>query len=319
MKTRDVLRLLLLAAIWGASFLFMRVAAPVLGALPTASVRVVLGALGLLAIVGLMRVPRDFRGKLPKVLLLGVLNSGVPFAMYGWAARRLPAGYSAIFNATTPLMAVLIGALFFRERMTPAKAGGVVLGLLGVVVLTGAGPVALDANLVLGAAACMVSTICYGLAGFLTRRWITDTGGLDSRLVALGSQVGATMALLPPLAVSLLLDPPTSRGGPPVWLSLLGLGLLCTALAYVLYFRLIADIGPVRALTVTFLIPLFGVLWGLLFLYETLTWAYAAGGALIGLAVWLVLKPPVAPQRGAPRDSGGMDPGSRAAIRIPTS
>lgn len=296
MKTPDVLRLLILAAIWGASFLFMRIAAPVLGALPTASVRVVLGALGLFAIVILLRIPREFRGKLPKVFILGLLNSAVPFAMYGWAARRLPAGYSAIFNATTPLMAVLLGALFFRERLTPAKAGGVLLGLLGVVVLTGAGPVALDANLVLGAAACLVSTICYGLASFLTRRWITDQGGLDSRLVALGSQVGAAMALLPPLGVSLLLDPPASWGGPPVWLSLVGLGLFCTAIAYVLYFRLIADIGPVRALTVTFLIPLFGVLWGLLFLNETLTWAYAAGGALIGLAVWLVLKPGAPPQ-----------------------
>lgn len=298
MKTGDVLRLLALAAIWGASFLFMRVAAPVLGALPTASARVVLGALGLFAIVMLSRIPRDFRGKLPKVFLLGVLNSGVPFAMYGLAARQLPAGYSAIFNATTPLMAVLIGALFFRERMTAAKAGGVALGILGVVVLTGAGPVVLDTNLILGAAACLVSTLCYGLASFLTRRWITDTGGLDSRLVALGSQIGATMALLPPLALSLLFEPPLSWGGPPVLVSLLGLGLLCTALAYVLYFRLIADIGPVRALTVTFLIPLFGVLWGLLFLNETITWAYAAGGSLIGLAVWLVLKPEAARKPG---------------------
>lgn len=291
MTTSDGLRLLLLAAIWGASFLFMRVAAPVLGALPLASARVVLGALGLAVFVALVRVRRDFRGKLPKTLLLGVLNSGIPFALYGLAAQRLPAGYSAIFNATTPLMAVLIGALFFRERLTPAKAGGVVLGLLGVVVLTGAGPVAFNADLLWGAAACLCATICYGLASFLTRRWITDTGGLDSRLVALGSQLGATMGLLPLLSVSLVLAPPASWGGPAVWLALLGLGLFCTALAYVLYFRLIADIGPVRALTVTFLIPLFGVLWGRLFLSETITWAYAAGGSLIGLAVWLVLKP----------------------------
>jgi len=167
----------------------------------------------------------------------------------------------------------------------------VVLGIAGVAVLTGAGPVQLSMQVVLGAGACLVATACYGLASFLTKRWITDQGGLDSKLLAFGSQVGATLVLLPVFAGSVLTAAPASWGGGGVWTALACLGLVCTALAYILYFHLIASIGPVKSLTVTFLIPPFGILWGALFLGEQISWAHAAGGALIGLAVWMVLKP----------------------------
>lgn len=293
MKTKDLFRLLILAAIWGASFLFMRVAAPVLGALPTAFFRVALGALGLVAILALLRTRWDFQGKLGAAMALGVINSGLPFLMYSLAAKVLPAGYSAIFNATTPLMGVVIGALFFAERLTMNKVAGVVLGIAGVAVLTRTGPLAVDASLILGAGACLIATACYGLASFLTRKWITQKGGLDSKLVAFGSQLGAVAILLPAFAYYACFAPPVSWGDAGVWSALAALGLVCTAFAYILYFHLIADIGPVRSLTVTFLIPPFGVLWGVLFLGETVSLAHAAGGVLIGLAVWLVLKPGV--------------------------
>ena len=291
MRTADLLRLLLLAAIWGASFLFTRVAAPVLGSMPTAFFRASFGALGLLACLLLMRVSWDFRGKLKACLLLGVINAGLPSAMYCLAALILPAGYSAIFNATTPLMGVLIGALFFHEGITTSKAAGVFLGLLGVAVLTRTGPVAFDLELLLGAAACLVATTCYGFAGFLTRRWVGQQGGLDNRLTAFASLLGASLFLTPRFAGSLALQAPPSWGGIEVWLSLAGLGLLCTALAYVLYFRLLADIGPIKASTTTFLIPPFGVLWGALLLGEPLSWDYLPGCALIGVALWLVVRP----------------------------
>lgn len=286
MRTADLLRLLLLAAIWGASFLFMRVAAPVLGSMPTAFFRASFGTLGLLAVLLLLRTGWDFRGKFHICLVLGVINAGLPSAMYCLAALILPAGYSAIFNATTPLMGVLIGALFFHEGITQSKAAGVFIGLLGVAVLTRTGPVAFDLQLLLGAGACLVATTCYGFAGFLTRRWIGQQGGLDNRLTAF-----ASLFLLPLLAGSLALQPPASWGGIEVWLSLAGLGLLCTAFAYVLYFRLLADIGPIRASTTTFLIPPFGVLWGTLLLGEPLSWNYLPGCVLIALALWLVVRP----------------------------
>ena len=289
MRTADLARLLVLAAIWGASFLFMRIVAPVLGSMPTAFFRASIGLLGLLAIVWLMRVRWQFNGKLKHCLMLGVINAGIPSAMYCLAALVLPAGYSAIFNATTPMMGVLIGMLFFAEALTLSKAAGVAIGLFGVAVLTRTGPVAFDLDLLLGAAACLVATACYGVAVFLTRRWIGQQGGLDNRLTALASLAGASLFLLPLFGGSLWLQPPASWGGLEVWLSLAGLGLLCTALAYVLYFRLLSDIGPIKASTTTFLIPPFGVLWGALLLDEPLSWAYLYGGVLIALALWLVV------------------------------
>jgi len=290
MRPLDMFRLLALAAIWGASFLFLRIIAPVLGTFPTAFFRVLLATAGLLVILLLLRTRWDFRGKLGLCLVLGVINSGVPFALYSVAAQLVPAGYSAIFNATTPMMGVLIGALFFAEELTLAKIIGVFSGLGGVALLMRIGPVPFDTELLLGALACLGATACYGFGGFLTRRWINQGEGLDSEVVAFGSQLGAALCLLPLFGLSLLNAPPVKRGDSSVWLSLLGLGLVCTAFAYILYFRLLADIGPVKTLTVTFLIPPFGVLWGVIFLDEPLSWAYVQGGALIALALWLILR-----------------------------
>ncbi|EJN23162.1 putative permease [Pseudomonas sp. GM79] len=290
MNPVDILRMLSLAAIWGASFLFMRVIAPVIGTIPTAFFRVSIAAVGLLVILGLMRISWDFKGKFKTVMLLGMINSGIPATLYSVAAQVLPAGYSAIFNATTPLMGVLIGGLFFHEKLTTAKLGGVFLGLFGVGILTRAGPVAFNMELLMGALACLMATTCYGFAGFLARRWLDHAGGLDSRLSALGSMLGATLLLLPLFGYSVINQPPVSWGGWSVWLSLLGLGLVCTAFAYIIYFRLLTSVGPVKSMTVTFMIPPFGVLWGALLLDEPLSMAHLYGGVLIALALWLVLK-----------------------------
>lgn len=291
MKTTDVIRLIILAAIWGASFLFMRMIAPTLGAMPTAFFRVLFGAAGLIVILLIMRVRWDFKGKLGTAMTLGVINSGIPFVMFSLAAKLLPAGYSAILNATTPLMGVIIGILFFSEKPGLYKVLGVCIGIAGVAVLTTTGPVQFSTQLLIAAAECMVATGCYGLASFLTRKWIIAKGGLDSKLVAFGSQLGATAVLLPIFSYGAMTQAPVSWGNSTLWLALATLGLICTALAYILYFRLIADIGPVKSLTVTFLIPPFGVLWGALFLNESITLAHLMGGTLIGLAVWLVLRP----------------------------
>lgn len=301
MKTSDYLRLFLLAAIWGASFLFMRIAAPALGAIPTAFFRVLLGAAGLAAILAALGMRWNFNGKFVRTLVLGVINSGIPFLMYSIAATLLPAGYSAIFNATTPLMGVLIGYLFFQEKLNIKKLAGVAVGIAGVAFLTATGPMVVNVSVALGALACLIATSCYGAAGFLTKRWISERGGLDAKLVAFGSQVGATIFLAPCLAGTAILNPLPAWGDEHVWWAMAALGLVCTACAYILYFRLIADIGPVRSLTVTFLIPPFGVLWGKLFLDEQVTLAHLVGGGLIGAALWLVLSQPKAAAVPAPR------------------
>ena len=301
MNPRALLQLTALAAIWGASFLFMRVAAPVIGALPTAFLRVLLAGIGLLALLLLLQVRLDFQGKLRQTMQLGLINSGIPTLMYSFAALVLPAGYSSIFNATTPLLGALIGTLFFAEQMTLSKGFGVFIGLFGVGLLTRTGPLEFTPALLWGALACLIATTCYGFAGYLARRWLDDAGGLDSRLSAFGSMLGASLMLLPLFLWSVVTHPPASWGGWPVWGSLFGLGLLCTAFAYVLYFQLLSDIGPLKSMAVTFMIPPFGVFWGVLLLDEPLSWVYLYGGALIVLALWLVLRPAtsknVAPRR----------------------
>lgn len=296
MNAINSLRLISLAAIWGASFLFMRMVAPVLGAVPTAFFRVLLAGIGLWLVLMLLGIKLDFQGKFKHTLLLGLINSGIPSIMFSLAALVLPAGYSAIFNATTPLMGALIGALFFTEKMTLNKYAGVFIGLLGVLLLTRTGPLAFSFKLLWGALACLAATTCYGFSGYLARRWLDQQGGLDSRLAALGSMLGATALLLPLFIYSVATQPPASWGGLNVWLALLALGLGCTAFAYALYFQLISQIGPLKSMAVTFLIPPFGVFWGVILLDEPLSWAYLYGGSLIVLALYLVLKPSTALQ-----------------------
>lgn len=299
MSAASLVRLLVLAAIWGGSFLFMRVASPVLGAAPTAFARVTLGALGLLAVLAASRKAPLFEGKFAATLALGVINSGIPFLMFSLAARVLPAGYSSILNGTVPLMGVLIGVAFFNERATVSKLAGVAVGLSGVVVLSEpGGQGSLGSAALWGIAACLLATACYAVAGFLTNRWIVQRGGLDSRIVAFGSQIGAVLMLLPFAAWNAALADTSAwlQAGPGVWGALLALGLVSTALAYVLYFRLIADEGPFKAMMVAFLIPPFGVLWGWLVLGESVSLAQALGGGMIATALWLVLRP--APPKG---------------------
>ncbi|MDQ1212594.1 DMT family transporter [Pantoea anthophila] len=295
MRIADYVRLILLAAIWGASFLFMRIAAPELGAINTAFLRVFFGFLGLTVILFIMKSSYNFEGKFKSSIILGVINSGLPFFMYCLAARWLPAGYSAVLNATTPLMGALIGFAFFSEKLTARKWGGVVLGLVGIMIITTIGESQSTGETLAGVIACLVATGCYGVAGFLTRRWISNKGGLDPKIVAFGSQIGATFFLLPFFIWSTTTGPSINWLQGNVWASVVAVGLICTAFAYILYFRLIADIGPLRSLTVTFLIPPFAVLWGYLALGETINEGFIIGAFIVCVSVWLVVSPEKAP------------------------
>lgn len=295
MRIADYIRLIVLAAIWGASFLFMRIASPEFGAINTAFLRVLFGLLGLAVIIFVLKSSYNFEGKFKSSLILGVINSGLPFFMYCLAARWLPAGYSAVLNATTPLMGALIGFAFFSEKLTARKWGGVVLGLVGIMVITTIGESQSTNETLVGVIACLVATGCYGIAGFLTRRWISNNGGLDPKVVAFGSQIGATLFLLPFFIWSSTTGPSINWLQGNVWASVVAVGLICTAFAYILYFRLIADIGPLRSLTVTFLIPPFAVLWGYLALGETINEGFIIGTIIVCVSVWLVVSPGKAP------------------------
>ena len=286
MRSADLTRLLVLAAIWGASFLFMRIVAPVLGALWTAEVRVAIAGFAMLAFMAATKRDMQFRANWKHYLVLGALNSAMPFALFSYAALTLPAGYSAILNATSPLWGALVGAAVLGETLTARKIAGMVTGVAGVAFLVRLGPAEFSPQVMLAALACVAAALCYGIAGAYSKK---KSSGIAPPLMATGSQLGAALVLLPFLSLS----PVRAEITPFVMLIAALLALLCSAVAYFIYFRLIVDIGPTKALTVTFLIPLFALLWGTLFLNEAINLNTLIGCALVVLATWLVVFQPV--------------------------
>ena len=284
MRRIDLIRLLSLAAIWGASFLFMRVIAPVLGPLWTAESRVAIAGSLMLVFMLARAQSMRFGANWRQYVIIGTINSALPAALYAYAALTLPAGYSAILNATSPLWGALIGALVLKESLTWRKASGLLCGLAGVALLVRLGPVQFTPAVLLAALACAAAALCYAASGAYAK---LRSSGIAPNLMATGSQLGAALVLLPTLPFAPMRSTPT----PLVLLMVLLLAVLCSALAYFLYFRLLADIGPTKSLTVTFLIPLFALLWGTLFLQENINSTMLAGCALVILATWLVTFP----------------------------
>lgn len=290
MKLRDVVDLLLLAALWGASFLFMRAAAPAFGPIALVEVRVVIAAaclLLLLALRGQLHTLAPARGRL---LALGVLNSALPFALLTYATLAMTAGMTAIVNAVTPMWTALIGWAWLRQPVRPLQWLGLGLGLAGVAVLvwgrSGLSLAGAELPLAPAIVAALVATASYGVAANFARSRLAD---LPSMTTAAGSQIGAALALLLPAIVAWpAVMPPASA-----WLAAVVLGVACTALAYLLYFRLIVRVGAMRAASVTFLIPLFATFWGALFLGEALTLQMLAGGAVILAGTALALGAPL--------------------------
>ena len=281
----DIARLVVLAAIWGASFIFMRALAPVLGPVLTATSRVVIAGAALVAWFRVSGFDAQLRQHWRTYLVVGVVNSALPFLLFSFAAVYLPASYSAILNSATPLFAALLSAVWLDERMTAARGAGLAAGAAGVALVTGAGPVVPGAMFGVAVAACLCAALCYALAGTYIKRYAV---GVKPMAIAGWSQVFAGAALLPLVPFAAPPGVPTLA----VLGNVLGLALLCSAVAYLLYFRLIADIGPTRAMTVTYLLPLFAMVWSVLFLRETITLTMLAGCALVVGGTALVIRRP---------------------------
>ncbi|KRC32218.1 MULTISPECIES: DMT family transporter [unclassified Lysobacter] len=265
------LELGVLGAIWGASFLFMRIAVHDFGAMPLVEVRLALGSLVLLPF--LWRARAQFPAKLwPKIALIGAINSAVPFMLFAWAAQRAPAGIGAIANAMTVLFTALVGFLFFGEKIGARRGVALLVGFLGVVVLA-SGKTA-GASISWAVAAGAGAAFLYGIGINLVRRHLT---GLPPAAVA-SATLGVSALLTLPFALN---QWPTQAIPMKSWLSAAMLGVLCTGAAFVMYYRLIARIGANRASTVTYLIPVFGVAWAWLLLDEPLTLTMGIAGAMI--------------------------------------
>jgi drug/metabolite transporter (DMT)-like permease len=285
MRVSDLITLLALAALWGASFLFMRMGAGEFGAFALTALRVAGGALFLLPLVLLRGQGAALRTHWRPIVVVGVLNSAVPYLMFSVAALAISAGLSAILNATAPLWGVLVGWWWLKDRLTLSRLAGVFIGFVGVVMLAWdkanfkPGEHGVSAAVAIGA--CLLATLCYGIAANYIKR---SLGGAPPLAVAAGSQAAAALMLALPAAWAW----PRTLPSAAAWASLGALAILCTGVALVLYFRLIAALGASRAITVTFLIPLFGLLWGALFLGEAVTTTMVVGCAVILIGTSLV-------------------------------
>jgi drug/metabolite transporter (DMT)-like permease len=278
-RRSDIAELFLLAALWGGSFLFMRIASPVLGPIWLIEIRVLLGGLALLPLLRLDQWEFVRRHARP-LFTLGVLNSAIPFVLISYASLSLPAGFTAILNATTPLFGTLIAFFWLKEQLTPPRLLGFLLGFVGVVVLVGWQPATLTPNFVLAVGAGLIASLMYAIAAPYAQQRLAE---VPSLAIATISHLGAAAFLLPALPFTV----PTTVPSKTVLLSVLLLALASTSLAYILYFRLIRNIGSTNALTVTYLVPLFAIFWGSLILQEPLTLSMGVGGGLIlaGIAI----------------------------------
>lgn len=279
MKPADTVRLVLLAAIWGASFLFNRIAAPALGPVLTAELRTLIGGVALAAWFAVSGFDAEWRRWWRQYLLVAVFSAGLPFVLWAYAALTVTAGLLSVLNATSPMWGALCSAVLLRERLNARRATGLVIGIVGVAVVTQPQGVI---NYV-AVMAALAAAFSYGLIATYIKGWARD---VPSRGLAVGTQLGAGIMLIPFIAFW----PPQEVPTPLVAGSMLALGLVCGAIAYLLYFRLIANIGATGALTVTYLIPVFGVLWGALFLGESIPISTIAGAALVILGTVFVLR-----------------------------
>jgi drug/metabolite transporter (DMT)-like permease len=290
MKAFDIGELVLLAALWGASFLFMRLGAHEFGPITLAAVRVGLASVMLIPLLASRGQLAELRAHWKGLLLVGALNSAVPFALFSFAALSITAGLSSIVNATTPLWTAVVAFVWLRQGLTPWRVLGLVIGFAGVAFLAwdkASFKPGADHSGLLAVLACAGATFCYGVAANATKRYLT---GASPLAVATGSQFAAALMLALPAAWLW----PAAMPSVGAWGSAVGLAGLCTALAYILYFRLMSRVGPTNAVSVTFLIPLFAILWGAIFLGEAVTTQMVIGGGvvLVGIALALGLVGP---------------------------
>lgn len=258
----------LLAAIWGSSFMFMRVAAHEMGALPAAGLRVCIAALFLLPLLLFKGLGGALRQHWKLTFAVGVLNSAIPFVCFTYALLSITTGLSAILNATVPLFGALIAWAWLKDRPSGSRMVGLAVGFIGVSMLAwdkaSFQPDASGTTTGWAVLAVLFACLCYGTAASVAKRFM---GGLPSLVSATGSQIGASIALLPLTWLYWPTQTPSLR----TWACVIVLGVVCTGLAYILYFRLIERAGPARALAVTFAIPAFAVFYGVLLLGESIT------------------------------------------------
>ncbi|MCF8198665.1 MAG: DMT family transporter [Sulfuritalea sp.] len=280
MNAASLIRLISLSAIWGAAFLFLRIAVPSLGAVALVEFRVALAALFLLLVAVVLKKRLNVRAHWRHYLILGLINSALPFLLFSFAAQTLSASLLSILNATAPIWGASIGAVWSRTTLAPRAVVGLALGVVGVALLVGFDKISVQPGAALGIAAALGAAACYGISSL----YVKSAKAIEPFANAHGSMWAAALIILP----ALFFFPAVAVPDPGVIAAVVALGVVCSGIAYLLYFRLIVDLGAASALTVTFLIPLFGILWGRLFLDEVIGWHTVVGSFTVILGTAMV-------------------------------
>jgi drug/metabolite transporter (DMT)-like permease len=274
MRLRDLIDLISLAALWGASFLFMRIAAPAFGPLALIELRVAIAAVFLLFVLAMSGKLATLKSDAGAMAWVGVINSAIPFTLLAYATLSVTAGFAAILNATSPLWAAVVALLWLGTRISGWRTMGLILGFAGVIVLVWGTASFKPGGTGLAIVAALLATLSYGIAANYAKKRLPAK---DPMAVATGSQIGAAIVLLPFAIISWPQSPISAQA----WVSVIVMGVASTGIAYILYFRLIANVGPAKAIAVTFLIPVFAVAWGYVFLDEALTTQMIVGAAIV--------------------------------------
>ena len=279
--------LLVLGAVWGASYLFIGVAVPEFGPLRLMFLRVLIAGLLLLVVAQLtlrqtgLRETLRLRENWRKYLIVGLLNSALPFTLIAFSELRLSVSLAAILNSTTTLFTALVAAAWGSERLTGRKIMGVLLGVIGVGVLVGGAPLTLDRGILMAVLASLLAALAYGMGAVYAAKHISS---LPAAYASTAQLLAAAVWLVVPAAMA-----PAIRPSPLAVGALAALILVSTTFAYLLYFFLLRNVGPTRTASVTFLVPVFGSTWAILFLHEPFSLSMLLGLAIILLSVGLVM------------------------------
>lgn len=291
MRAKEVASLLAMGALWGGSFAFQRVLVPLFGPLPNTFLRLIFASFSLLAYCLLTRHRLEFKGRIWTFVVLGIVSSALPYTLFAVGAKELSTAILAVLNATAPLFGAVFSAIWLREKVSTTQLMGLFVGAIGVAIVSQVWNGHMGQGALIGVLACLVASACYGLAGVFVVLWAKDVPSLT---LATAGQLFGGIALAPLAAATWPRDALPSWSWPMIAV----FGVLCSATPYVLYMWLIGKVGATRSLTVTYLIPVFGCVWGLVLLHEPLTLVQVLGGLVILVGTYLVSRKDPAKSKG---------------------
>lgn len=286
MSSSDLAKLILLSAIWGASFMFLRISVPEFGPILTTLIRTSLAGLALYCYVCVTKLPMHWRSNAKTYVLVGLTACVIPFLAFSFAALYLPPAHMAVLNATAPLFGAVMSALFLAERLGPRKLAGLIIGIAGVAILIGAGEIGISAAIIGASGLCIFAAAAFSLSSVVVRK-TGQPGSIHPVAMATGSLIMGSIIMLPLSPFAL----PEALPSAQAFISLAILAVVSTGLTQAIFVPLITKIGPGRAMSVTYLTPMFSIMWGTIFLSSTVGWATFAGAATVFVGKSLVLAP----------------------------